>query len=1299
MKKFFLFLILIVVLIIAVLVGLVMMSFNPTAYEKQVVGTLQRLTGREVSIGAGTAISWSPVPTVVMNDMRLKNMDKGSAQDLMRIEKVQVNMTWSSLLKSPMVIDSIELTKPTILLERLESNRVNFAFPFLIDPNFQLNEIDFMSAGKTGPSDTGTQISSIKIKEGTITYQNAVSGIRWVMQNVNGQLAADSVRGPFRWTGAGVVNNVPYQLNARTGVFQGTNPIAVSLNLKSDMLGLETTLDGTFTPTRLDKWFEASGNFVVAKTNDLMRAVGLPAPWGANDRKVDGNWTVEVTPAENILKNFIVTYDPENPKTALTGTISQKAGTRIQYNITLNTGLWRATDWPAYTKAMNWAWLEKSEDYPDMAFKINADQVVIGGYTLGKTALAGKYEAGILTLDKSEIGLAGDTAVTLTGRGQMMASTPTLDLKFQANTQKPKTLINVLLNREADEETAAIKTSVVGGLTLTPDKITTTIQDLKMGTAAASGSVAFNRGEEKSYQVRVALNEVNLDTLTKWQAPAEKIALEDLPARVKAWLEQASWAQGVAVSGTLDARNGTVFGTPFLKLHMEGNLVGNTLKLDNLTALNLAGTNVSMTGLIKDLGRPQMNVDGWRITLDSKNLPTLLDKMNLACTVPLVQQAKGATAQLNLKGGQDNLWQLDGQFALNDLSAKFSGTLNTVDTEPAVQAMRVDLAYPKFRTLATLINPEYKALPNLDGTFKLRGVITGTRENWEIKDMALNIGLQQLSGVVSFHDGQVKTLTATVSAPALNLDRILPTDNNWYSPINGLSTNPVAFKNLDNQIWDIHLKARQLFYREMALQNVDMALALQNKELALTQLVANAGSGEDAPIRITGKADWNTPEPALTTSFEIKNMPIRADFMVLKDLAIGGGKLTLKGDLKTRGVSPALWGKNLNGKGTLAVQGGQIVGADTDQMIPIVTRAIQRSETQQDFEPEMKRVLHSGKTVIKTIQGDYVVADGVVRMMDLTLKTANVTGNPTQVIWDIPRRTMDISVPVVMNALNTLPPFVLGISVGRGRGIYTPNYADLASVLAGRSKTALADNLKQQQEQAQLAISQKRADRLAEGKNLTKRAREAVAEMEGQLRTYPFETGNRLYQSAKDALSIVNQTAIREEPTDAQLIQQIEQARLVLLKAEEFEQALTQETAFNVQQQIQSDRDQAAQMTTALQQWAGENPDIEVLARLAQNAAQNRAVIEQVAARIGGAGTAGAGADAAQTERLLAASADALAKIKAAYQHAARFDLSEPLASGTQAAVDARLADETEEDAGTVEPAGRTVRGSFSRAR
>ena len=1289
MKKFLFVVLLLCVLAVGGVATLVVMSFNPGSYEKQVIAALQKLTGREVKIGGATSIQWNPMPTITLNDLRLSNIDKSAEADMLTIERVRVVISWASLLKTPFEIKRIELTRPQLLLERLENNRSNFAFPFLIDPQFKFDELSVLD-GNNGTPLPQTRIDTLVIQDGSIHYVNRVTASDITLSDLGGTLSADTVRGPFAFTGRGTLGNKQYDIQMTSGRVQSETAVPVSLNLTEQTMGLNLALTGDFTPVKLDKWLQLSGSFSTGDVNALTDTWGLPALVSRDRIPASGSLTLELAPMADSIRDFSITLGTGETASALTGTIEKSlTDHRPKYRVSVAFNRLDRNLFAGYLSYLNWSSLSGEKTLPDITFDLLLETVPMLNGEAKKVQLAGEFANGFLTVDKSSAQLPGETVIQFMGKGGIVEQTPTLDLDIRGETKEPATLLTWLTQGtfNGDKRATVKHAEISGRMRLTPDMVRAAIKQMRLDDTRISGSVVRTLDKNGGYEIKLALSDINFDTFTGWQPPENGIAISTIPERVRLAFERAEWLNNQSVQALLEIRNGTVFGTPFARGHVQADVNKNVLRVEQLNLTNMAGANISMAGLAKGLGSPQAGIDVFRLSLTSKKLSQLMQQMKLNTGLPLIQNAGASKLRLDAKSGADNIWQIAMQSVFSEAAVKMSGQIDTAGNGIMFKDMSFDITHPNFHTFMAGVAPDFKGLAQLDGTFKFKGTFSGHTDHFELKDFTGGVGLQQMNGDLTFENGKVKNITAVLASPMVDVERFASGLPSVYSPVNGFLPKPFDFKALDTLNWDIRLTAGQLLYRNTNIRQAEVHSTLQNKELRLVKLTGRAGTAETSAVQMTGKLDWNTT-PNMQVSFHVQNMPLRSDFLVLPDFAFGGGSVSVRGDLTARGVSPADFVRSLDGKGNLQILGGQMIGVSAEQMIPLVTRAIQRGEAAKVFEPEFKRVLNSGKTVLQSIGGDFVVAGGVVRMMDLTLKTANTTANPMQIVWDIPKRTFDVSIPVVLNPINTLPPFILGISAGTGKGQYQANFDDLSLALTNNAQNALETNLRQQQKAAQQAANQKRSERLAESRSLTQQARSAVSQMEQQLKAYPNEQGTRLLQAARDALSIVNQLAVREEPTDAQLIQVIEQARTVLLKQQEFSAVLQQDTVFSARKQVNTDLERARQMTESLTQWAMTHPEIEILPRLADNARQNLTLMEQETANLSATTTPD------ETQRILSVSADAVAKIEKAYRHAARFDLgADPaLLTGKTAATVVPAAGTSQ----TVQKS--TVRGRFSRA-
>ncbi len=1249
MKKFFIILGLVFLVVIGGGMTLMVMSFNPTAYQKQVIASIKDLTGRDLFVGGTTSITWSPMPTIVMKNIRLANINQSQQDTMLTAETVRVEIEWASLFKTPLVVKRIELTKPVLLLERLESNRANFAFPFLLDPDRQLEEMDFLSGGSSS-----TKIDSVLIKNGQIRYVNHITKTQMTLSDVNGDLAVDSLRGPFRFTGEGLVGAHKYVLSVNTGMFKSSVPVDLSFKIKESESGTAMDFSGRLTPDSMEMWFNGVGSFSVKKPNILLGAIGLPSTNVADGKSAVGNLSLEITPTSDRLKDFTVRFGDDDKAVAVTGSVVRSTQGKVPvYDISLGLNSFNPDAWKSYLSQLNWGWIEAKKDYPDISFQINAKSVPFMKDAIQDLALSGQYGSGVLRLNKISAVLPGRTTVVASGVAGQQGTISALSLDTQIESDSIKTLLSWLMpdNKWIKETNMLQKGRFVGRINLTPQIIGANIRELKLDASVVTGSIQRTLSDKPAYDVKLAFNNVNVDSYTGWQPAKTKTDIQVLPVRLKEALEKATWMGQNAIRASIDVNDLQVFNVPISSMRASGYLANGILKIDTLNLRNMANANLVASGSIEGVGRPQMNFAGVSVKFDTRQLPLLLDRAKLTSSLPLIQSAGEVSAEASVSGGRNGSWTLGLQAALSDTNIRMGGLVDALETQPNFRNFSFDIAHPNFQNFMRLIKPDFKALPKLDGSFKAKGILTGTSRHFDIKDGFFGAGIQQLTGTLTFDDKQIRSITADVSSPSLDLERFLPETATLYTSVNGFGKSAFKLDELEKWRWNIQLRAGQMIYRDLDIRQAEVGIQLENKALKLVNLSGVNGTKEDAPIKVSGSFDWNT-NPTLTATFDIQNVPLRSDFMVLHDVAFGNGLLSVTGELKARGNSPSELVSDLNGTGRLSVLGGQIIGIGIEQMIPLVTRALQRNEEADVFEPQFRRVLTSGKTVLNDISGDFVIADGVVRMMDLTLNTANSTANPTQIVWDMPRQSLDVSIPVTLQPLSDFPPFVLGISVHDNQSTYTPSFADLSVAISNRVQAAVNNQVQQQKAVALKAAAEKREDRLREAKQLSGDARAAVAEMDSALAAYPSEKADLILQSARDALALVNQASVREDPTDAQLIQMIEQSRLILLKADEFKSVLSRDTLFDTQKQMNDYRSRGTEMTQQLKQWATDYPEVLILVRLADNAEQNLSLIERANTALPQL------QNQDQISQAMAVAAEACQKIEKAYAHAQRFDLS-----------------------------------------
>ena len=134
-KKIILWFFLILLILLAVLSYIGYRSFNQEAFKNQIISSIQELTGRTFAVNGPYSLVWDPLPTMTLENVSLSNIENSPNKDMFKAEKIQIQIEWASLLKSPTRIKNIIIVNPEALIERISRSVTNINFPQLFAAN------------------------------------------------------------------------------------------------------------------------------------------------------------------------------------------------------------------------------------------------------------------------------------------------------------------------------------------------------------------------------------------------------------------------------------------------------------------------------------------------------------------------------------------------------------------------------------------------------------------------------------------------------------------------------------------------------------------------------------------------------------------------------------------------------------------------------------------------------------------------------------------------------------------------------------------------------------------------------------------------------------------------------------------------------------------------------------------------------------------------------------------------------------------------------------------------------------
>lgn len=1267
MKKFILTILLIAVLLAGSFMYLLVRSLNAQSYQQQIISAVSELTGREMTVTGPLSLKWWPTPTLVMNNIALSNHKGGETPHMLTADSLQVQIEWDSLLKTPLVVKNVELIKPVLHLERLENNQANWSLPLFFSPDSNVNDTLFLGLENTS---NNIKIDALKIQNGTIFYNNKITGLKTKINSINGNISVGALKGPYQFEGTAQIFGTLFsgKINSDTIRNDMASKITAQITEKNSELHLDFT--GEISPSDPKKVIWGDASFAVTKPQILMESVGIPVLNETLKQPVVGNFDINITPLEDKLGNLIVRFGSDDNPFAITTTLTYAPKTAVSQETYSGQIAINKLDYNAfkpYFDKFGWADLTNTDTtFPNLKATLNISELILPTGTLKNTTTDVSFINRELSLTGGKTTILDNTPITFRINSGIKDKTPYLSSHIVGKTTNAQALF-ALLNIQTPLQQAKTEQAQVtpiekiikqietnANITLSPELLSVHFNSLNIDNTSATGTINIERNGSKKLALNLDVNNLNINTYTGWTENKNKITLSDLPNHIKNIAEKATILKDWEASFNTTFNALTWHRLPITKGSLNGTLKKGTLTISQAEFNGVATASLKTNGTVSGLGTQTASIENMSFSLSAGQLPLFLERAGLTSDLPLINKASDTKIAGSITN-EDNMWKSNIMLQLNEASMKLNGGLAFVENETRFKDFNVNINHPNFHKFLTLINVDTQSIKNLNGALRAQGTLNGTAKDLSLTSADISVGIQKVTGSLSYIDNGTKQLTVNVSSPALEGERFLPQLS--LTDVNGnLSKKTIDFSKWDN--WDItvQLNAGRLSYKVLDLIDAKLGFTLKDKVLTLSQFSGMQRGNSNALFNVDGQLSYvNTP--TIKANIDLSDVNVRPDFMIVNKLSYGGGSMELKGTFNATGTSVADIIDNLNGNGRISFTNGQFIGLDLAKVEPLVRFATSKNMPQKEFDTQMNRITKLGKTPVESLSGEFSIAKGVARFMDMTLKTPTATATPTQIIWNIPASTLNVSAPFQMNGLSKYPPIILSVDMNRVKKTYHIDYTDLSNTISGQVQEVLDTQAQVQkqaelaaQKQAQQAQEQERQNKIAEVNKLVEQAKTVVPQIAKELQDISDDKVKALVQNALDALSIVNQLALKENKTLEQEAMLVEQAKLSLIKIKEA-QKVAADAPVDYKQTVAKMAQSASQMVVKMSQLQRSLPHIVIIPKLTDQATQNLNILQSAQTRL---------VNASQNEQtvVLTEATNAYKAIETAYENVMRFDTS-----------------------------------------
>ncbi len=1022
----------ILIFLLVLVVGTILIApsyIDWNAYKPTIEAYAEDLTGRDVTLGGDVGFQLIPEPALTIEDLAIANADGDAEGDTLRLDRLEVLAALKPLLMGDLQVTDVRLVKPQIAVEILAGNRTNWSFdeadprvpPVMKERPWWLTMIA-----------NAITLEHVSIEDGTLTYVDGGTVMRDIVRNLNADLSAATLQGPFESTGSATMRGVDFSFDYASGDTSTVRavPLRFALTLKPSEAVL--TYRGFMEQASLFGPLQGKLSYT-AKSADqglhdlfsLINGARVAAVKGAAAKALKNDLAVETD-----LSVSGRDLHAENVTIGL-------GGVRVLGDVTGRFGRQPTFDAKLEARSINLDSLlqEKHDETKSVNLSKAADEIEkeLSGFLVPKNVtgdIAVKvdgiiYRAGVIQNFEVEA-KAKDGALDILKATGKLPGQASLDMKGLWSPAPGGTEFAGSLQLQSDNPRALAQWAGWDLTGLGPDRLT----DISL-----SSRVLFERERQLYSNAALVLDGQAYDV--SWgtghdgqihglKLTANKLDLDAyhimLPQVMKDALANFSWhglstgkfGQTADLDVALDVQALTFRGQTLDGFATDFRVRNKALTVESFVIDHLAGAAVDLRGANRSSGNDpnvtltsRIDAADFGLFFRTLGLPYADEVARLNGSLQLdgalSELGQGITIAATLGGVSDAPLAVTGQLLYRDGVYTLEAGSQPSDTSDVNVVVTKDQAADTVRLtfkgkadtleqLLTQYGVAYRPRKVDQGPVAFRGGVTLAQDVMHLEDLTLTVGDAALSVTRNEDDPtQAAPFRGDVVMTTLHLDDFLPPASETLSPTGvdladlqaGLLAQEAKrdggfFAWLARQPLDLNVKADALTAFGYPYENVIARLQTDDGVLRLTDIAPDLLGG-DPSASVSYTAQDALPE--LKGQASLKRADVGTVMHTLFDLPQHvtslDGELDAQLDFSALGRTQQSMTATLNGTGRLEARDGAVAGVD----VAALKQAIDTAEGIDQFQDVAKHSLLSGQSAYHKASGDIVIDDGRLRVL------------------------------------------------------------------------------------------------------------------------------------------------------------------------------------------------------------------------------------------------------------------------------------------------------------------------------
>jgi AsmA protein len=276
-----LFKILAFLVVLVIFVAAVLVFFIPEERIKsEVQKTVLQQTGRTLDY-SDVSVSVFPNLGLTLDNVSLSNAQWAGNDNMIQIDNVDVVLALAPLLQRQVEIKRFVLNAPLIRMQKNAQGQGNWLFKSQTSTKAQQQTDSTPSATDASAQKSGSDISisfsDFVINDGTLIYNDAVSGLQERIEDVDLTITLPNLQSSVDVKGNLMIRGAELQMEAHLGSLAAiTNETATPARLEASIAGTTLKFEGRYTPAA-ETLLEGAFEIVVKSLADLMQLVNADA--------------------------------------------------------------------------------------------------------------------------------------------------------------------------------------------------------------------------------------------------------------------------------------------------------------------------------------------------------------------------------------------------------------------------------------------------------------------------------------------------------------------------------------------------------------------------------------------------------------------------------------------------------------------------------------------------------------------------------------------------------------------------------------------------------------------------------------------------------------------------------------------------------------------------------------------------------------------------------------------------------------------------------------------------------------